>query len=136
MMLTNFQLGFVKIAGAPGGIYNINGLIRSFWYILKYGVDEMLTKLERAIIQEFNSLKIPAIYKTDNTFNILYIEHIYFDICPFLLKNQNKGINIGKERIAYSSFLANISISDFDEEAKYHLSLLQRVMSILFKQVS
>lgn len=96
----------------------------------------MLTKLERAIIQEFNSLKIPAIYKTDNTFNILYIEHIYFDICPFLLKNQNQGINIGEERIAYSSFLANISISDFDEEAKYHLSLLQRVMSILFKQVS
>jgi len=25
--------GVIKIAGAPGGIYNINGLIRSFWYI-------------------------------------------------------------------------------------------------------
>jgi len=96
----------------------------------------MLTKIEKAIIQEFYSLKIPAIYKTDNTFNILYIEHIHFDICPFLLKNQNQGINIDEERVAYSSFLANISISDFDEEAKHHLSLLQSVMSILFNQVS
>ena len=26
--------GAIKIAGAPGGIYNTNGLIRSFWYIL------------------------------------------------------------------------------------------------------
>ena len=25
--------GVVKIAGAPGGIFNTNGLIRSFWYI-------------------------------------------------------------------------------------------------------
>lgn len=25
--------GFVKIYGAPGGIFNIDGLIRSFWYI-------------------------------------------------------------------------------------------------------
>ena len=32
----------------------------------------MLTKSENKIIQEFNNLKIPAIYKLDNTFNILY----------------------------------------------------------------
>lgn len=25
--------GVIKIAGAPGGIFNTNGLIRSFWYI-------------------------------------------------------------------------------------------------------
>lgn len=96
----------------------------------------MLTKSEKKIIQEFNNLKIPAIYKLDNTFNILYIEHIHFDICPLLLKNQNQGINIDEERVAYSSFLANISISDFDEEAKRHLSLLKSVMSIFFNQNS
>ena len=33
--IINAQLGVMKIAGAPGGIYNLNGLIRSFWYILK-----------------------------------------------------------------------------------------------------
>ena len=33
--IINAQLGVLKIAGAPGGIYNLNGLIRSFWYILK-----------------------------------------------------------------------------------------------------
>ena len=27
--------GVIKIAGAPGGIFNTNGLIRSFWYVLK-----------------------------------------------------------------------------------------------------
>jgi len=27
--------GIIKIAGAPGGIFNTSGLIRSFWYILK-----------------------------------------------------------------------------------------------------
>ena len=26
--------GVIKIAGAPGGIFNTNGLIRSFWYVL------------------------------------------------------------------------------------------------------
>ncbi len=26
--------GVIKIAGAPGGIFNTNGLIRSFWYII------------------------------------------------------------------------------------------------------
>jgi len=26
--------GVIKIAGAPGGIFNVNGLIRSFWYVL------------------------------------------------------------------------------------------------------
>ena len=26
--------GVIKIAGAPGGIFNTDGLIRSFWYIL------------------------------------------------------------------------------------------------------
>ena len=34
-------------------------------YGIIIGVYEMLTKTEKAIIQEFNSLKIPAIYKTD-----------------------------------------------------------------------
>ena len=96
----------------------------------------MLTKTEKAIIQEFSGLKIPAIYKTDNTFNILYIEHVHLDICPFLLKNQYQRINIDEERAAYFSFLSHISISDFDEEAKHHLYLLQSVMNILFKQIS
>ena len=96
----------------------------------------MLTKTEKDIIQEFDSLKIPAIYKIDDTFNILYIEHVHFDICPFLLKNKKRGINIDEEKNAYSSFITNISISDFDEEAKYHLSLLQSVMSILFNRIS
>lgn len=27
--------GVIKISGAPGGIFNANGLIRSFWYILR-----------------------------------------------------------------------------------------------------
>ena len=27
--------GVIKIAGAPGGIFNTDGLIRSFWYILR-----------------------------------------------------------------------------------------------------
>ena len=94
----------------------------------------MLTKTEKAVIQEFNSLKIPTIYKTDNTFNILYIEHVHFDICPFLLNNKKYGINIAEERNAYSAFLANISISNFDEEARRHLDLLKNVMSILFNK--
>ena len=25
--------GVIKIVGTPGGIFNANGLIRSFWYI-------------------------------------------------------------------------------------------------------
>ena len=94
----------------------------------------MLTKTEKTIVQEFNSLRIPAIYKIDNTFNILYIEHVLFDICPFLLNNKKRRIDVDEERNAYSAFLANISISNFDEEAKRHLELLKKVMSILLTQ--
>ena len=95
----------------------------------------MLTKIEKAIIQEFNSLRIPAIYKIDNTFNILYVEHIHMDICPFLLQNKKQKLNINEEKKAYSAFLANISVADFNDEAKHHLNLMKSVMSIFFKSI-
>lgn len=96
----------------------------------------MLTKIEKSIVQEFVNLKIPAIYKFDNTLNILYIEHVLFDICPFLLKNKKREIDICAEKDAYSNFLAQIVISGFDEEAKRHFNLLRSVMIILFKYYS
>ncbi len=33
LALDQSVLRVIKVAGAPGGIYNIDGLIRLFWYI-------------------------------------------------------------------------------------------------------
>lgn len=44
----------------------------------------MLTNNEKIVIKEFQQTRIPSVYKLDDTDNILYIEHVDFDLCNML----------------------------------------------------
>lgn len=46
----------------------------------------MLTNNERIVIKDFRQTRIPSAYKVDDTDNILYIEHVDFDLCDILWK--------------------------------------------------
>ena len=95
---------------------------------------KMLNDAEISIINKYKSLKIPAIYKTDNTDRILFIEYVDFDICTSLLKNKKIDKKEIEEAIKeYSYFLSQTSISTFDEESLYHFKILNIVMGIFFK---
>lgn len=92
----------------------------------------MLTKEEQAIVRQFMYLRIPEIYKLDDTDNILYIEHISMDICPSLLRKKVRNIDVAEERLLYSQFLSSVAISEFDIYAYQHFEQLKSVLAILF----
>ena len=94
----------------------------------------MLTDCEKTIIKRFQQTRIPARYKLDDTDNILYIEHVDFDLCYILL--QGKKVNkeyVQNEIKKYSIFLSQISILNYSEDEKTHLKLLIEVVDIFIK---
>ena len=48
----------------------------------------MLLDNEKELIKRFRETRIPLIFKIDKTDNILYIEHVDFDLCNMLLKGK------------------------------------------------
>ncbi len=94
----------------------------------------MLTNEEKLIVRKYQSLKIPKVYKMDDTDNLLFLEDVDFDICTSLIKSKKFELS-EIERIIkeYSKYLSQISIIDFDEDALYHFKMLNIVMSIFFK---
>lgn len=94
----------------------------------------MLTEAEKSIIKEFQNDRIPSIYKLDYTDNILFVEHVMFDICRLLLRGKKVSQEIVQEEInEYSRFLSQITISALDEVAKANLKLLMTVINIFIK---
>lgn len=94
----------------------------------------MLTDLEKEVVEKFRQSKIPSIYKLDDTDNILYVEHVIFDLCKMLLKRKRATKECVQEEIkAYATFLGQLSIFKFDEEAINHLKLLNEVINIFLK---
>lgn len=94
----------------------------------------MLTDYEKTIIRRFQQIKIPSRYKLDNTDNILYIEHVDFDLCYILL--QGRKVNreyVQNEIKEYSIFLSKLSILNYSEDEKMHLKLLIEVVNIFIK---
>lgn len=77
----------------------------------------MLTNNEKIIIKEFKDSRIPSIYKFDDTDNILYIEHVDFDLCNMLINNNFK-IYLD----FYSSFAQGLLLKGFCD--KYEIELL------------
>lgn len=94
----------------------------------------MLLDSEILIIKEFKQSKIPSIYKTDNTDNILYVEHVDFDLCNELLKGKKVDYTtIQNEIYMYSNFLSQISIIQFDKEAIEYFKLINSIFEIFLK---
>lgn len=94
----------------------------------------MLTNNEKRVIKEFQQTSIPSVYKFDDTDNILYIEHIDFDLCNMLLKNEKVSIEYVQNEIKeYAKFLKQLDISGYDNDAKMYLMLLTEVINIFLK---
>lgn len=78
--------------------------------------------------------RIPAVYKEDLTDNILYIEHVEYDLCEMLLKNKKESKEFVQEEFKeYARFLTQLDISNYDDDTKTHLLLLMEVVNMFFK---
>ena len=89
----------------------------------------MLTKIEKETLVEFKHTKIPPVFKLDNTDIILYLEHVDFDLCNMLLKNKKATNDYLQEEIKeFSRFLAQLNISNYDDETKKILSLAIKIV--------
>jgi hypothetical protein len=94
----------------------------------------MLTDNETKIVKKFQETKIPSVYKLDNTDNILYVEHVDFDLCCMLLKNKRVNIEYVQNEIkAFSIFLSQLDVLTFDRYDRDHLNLLIEVVNIFIK---
>ncbi len=94
----------------------------------------MLTNNEKIVIKEFQQIRIPSVYKLDDTDNILYIEHVDFDLCNMLLKNKKASNEyVQNELKEFAKFLKQLDISGYDNDAKRHLILLTEVINIFLK---
>ncbi len=94
----------------------------------------MLTDNEKKVIKLFQQTSIPSVYKLDNTDNILYIEHVDFDLCNMLLKNKKASIEYVQNEIKeYARFLKQLDISSYDNDTKKHLILLTEVINIFLR---
>ncbi|MBQ8433831.1 MAG: hypothetical protein IJX23_03380 [Clostridia bacterium] len=91
----------------------------------------MVTDSEKLIIKKFQKIRIPSIYKMDDTDNLLYVEHVNFDLCEMLLR----GKKVSKEYVQneieeYSVFLSQSAILDFNDVEKEYFKLLIEVVNI------
>lgn len=94
----------------------------------------MLTDNETKIVKKFQEAKIPSVYKLDNTDNILYVEHVDFDLCCMLLKNKKVNIEYVQNEInAFSIFLSQLDVLTFDRYDRDYLNLLIDVVNIFIK---
>ena len=91
----------------------------------------MLTLAEKFAVERFQQLRIPAIYKLDDTDNLLYAEHVNFDLCEMLLRGKKVSKEYVQEEIKqFSVFLKQSTILDFDDYEKEYFKLLVEVVKI------
>lgn len=94
----------------------------------------MITDNEKKLIKEFQQAKIPSVYKLDNTDNILYVEHVDFDLCNILLKNKKVSNEyVQNELKEFAIFLTQLNINNYDKDDKKYLNLLLEVVNIFIK---
>lgn len=90
----------------------------------------MLSNDEKIVINEFLQTRIPLTYKCDDTDNILYIEHVDFDLCDMLLKNRKASNEYVQDELKnFAKFLTQLNIKSYDDDKKY-LYLLFEVVNI------
>lgn len=91
----------------------------------------MITDAEKQMIKKFKKLSIPVIYKLDDTDNILYVEHVDFDLCKTLLRGKKVSKEVVQNEIEnYSTFLAQSSILEFDAYTKEYFKLLIEIVNM------
>ena len=91
----------------------------------------MITSAEKILVERFQQLTIPPIYKMDDTDNLLYVEHVNYDLCGMLLRSKKVSKEYVQNEIEeYSAFLSQSSILNFDDDEKEYFKLLIEVVNI------
>lgn len=100
-------------------------------------IKNSLTASEREIVNKFVKMKYPAVYKTDKTDRILFVELVDFDVCPYLL-GENR---INKEQYnyilsEYERFLMQTDNSMSNGYEKDHYLCIIKLMELFKKYYS
>lgn len=96
-----------------------------------------ITEIEKEAIERFKKLKYPAIYKQDNTDNILFIELVDFDVCSWLLNGKAINSIQYKEVLKeYKKYQEQVSLESFDEYACMHYNIVNQIMELFKKYYS
>ena len=93
-----------------------------------------LSKEEKELINWFQKAKYPAVYKADQTDNILFIETVDFDVCSLLLAGKAITATRYKEIIEeYKKYLSQLDVKSFDEYALTHYCHTVKIMEMFKK---
>lgn len=93
-----------------------------------------LSNEEKNLIYHFRKLKYPAVYKTDQTDNILFIELVDFNVCSLLLNGEAiNPIQYNEILSEYKKYLKQIDITSLDSYAIKHYDMVNQIMKIFIK---
>ena len=89
---------------------------------------------EKETITKFKNMRIPSIFKTDNTDRILFVEDVSLFIVNSLLKGKKISKTVYDETIAdYERFINDTNVSDLDEYALEYFNVCIQVIEIMKK---
>ena len=89
---------------------------------------------EKNIIKKFQIMRIPAIFKNDNTDRILFVEDVDFFICDSLLKGKGISDSLYNEiMIDYERFINNTDVNEFDEYALDYFNICVQIVEVMKK---
>lgn len=89
---------------------------------------------EKSIIKKFQSMRIPAIFKKDNTDRILFVEDVDSFICDSLIRGKGISDSLYNEiMIDYDRFISNTDVNSFDEYAVEYFNICVQIVEIMKK---
>lgn len=89
---------------------------------------------EKELIVKFKNMKIPVIFKTDNTDRILFVEDVNSFVCDLLLKGKKIPDSLYSETMNdYKKFINDTDVNEFDDYALKHFSICVKIVEIMKK---
>lgn len=97
---------------------------------MKFRID----KEEKELVMKFQNMRIPSLFKTDNTDRILFVEDVSFFIVKLLLKGRKISKTIYDETMVdYERFVINTDVSKLDEYTLEYFNTCIQVMETIKK---
>jgi len=92
---------------------------------------------EKELVIKFQNMRIPSIFKTDNTDRILFVEDVSFFIGNSLLKGKKISKILYDETIDdYERFTSNTDVNNLDEYTLEYFNTCIQVIEIMKKYYS
>lgn len=92
---------------------------------------------EKELVIKFQNMRIPSIFKTDNTDRILFVEDVSFFIGNSLLKGKKISKILYDETIDdYERFISNTDVNNLDEYTLEYFNTCIQVIEIMKKYYS